>query len=123
MPLSVRLNYDTGVPVFRQIYDAVAAALVTGELKPDEQLPTIHALARELDVNPNTIIRAYRELEHAGLVAAERGRGTFPVARPNARTDDKGALLRKIVQRAFKECAKHGISAAELVLFLRKEFQ
>jgi GntR family transcriptional regulator len=78
MPLPVlQLRYDAGVPVYRQICDAVLLALAHGELRRDEQLPTIHELARQLDVNPNTVVRAYRELERGGHLVAERGRGTF----------------------------------------------
>jgi GntR family transcriptional regulator len=120
MPLRVRLDYTLGVPVFRQVFDAVGAALATGGIEPGEQLPTIHALARELDVNPNTIARAYRELEHAGLVVSERGRGTFPAERPRPVTD-RSELLRRILGRAFRECERNGISQAEVLLFLRRE--
>ena len=120
MSFTIRLNYELGVPVFRQIYDAIAAALATGEIEAGEQLPTIHGLARDLDVNPNTVIRAYRELESAGLVVAERGRGTFPAARREAKTA-KDTALRDILKRMFAECTRHGISKAEVLLFLRRE--
>jgi GntR family transcriptional regulator len=120
MPLPIRLDYGLGVPVYRQVCDAVAAALATGEIQPGEQLPTIHALARQLDVNPNTIIRAYRELEQAGLVVAERGIGTFPAERARP-LEDKNSLLRRILKRTFRECEKKGISQAEVMLFLRRE--
>ncbi len=120
MPVHVRLDYGLGVPIFRQVFDAVAAALATGEIQPGEQLPTIHALAHELDINPNTIVRAYRELEHAGLIVGERGRGTFPAERAEP-PSDRHSLLRQIVKRMFRECEQHGISQAEVMLFLRRE--
>ncbi|WP_176066948.1 GntR family transcriptional regulator [Anaeromyxobacter diazotrophicus] len=108
--------------MFRQIFDAVAAALATGEIAPGEQLPTIHALARELDVNPNTIVRAYRELEHAALVVSERGRGTFPVERAGPLVHKDG-VLRKALGRMFRECEREGFSQAEVMLFLRREIR
>jgi GntR family transcriptional regulator len=120
MPLRVTLDYDLGIPIFRQVQDAVTTALATGDIAPDEQLPTIHALARELDVNPNTIIRAYQELEHAGLIVAERGRGTFPAPDSRPRTQ-KTEALRRILKRTLRECAKEGISEAEMMLFLKRE--
>ena len=67
-------------------------ALARQQLRPDEPLPTIHQLARELDVNPNTVARAYRELEQAGHVVGQRGRGTFPV--PLAAAKAKGTRPR-----------------------------
>src|SRR4051812_11034028 len=104
MPLEVILDPDSLVPVYRQIFDAVVAALVTGQLKPEEQLPTIHGLAAALDVNPNTIIRAYRELEVGGHVRSQRGRGTYPVARKQPSESPKSAALRKILVSVLVQC-------------------
>jgi DNA-binding transcriptional regulator YhcF (GntR family) len=78
MSLDLRIDYDRGVPVYRQIYDAVIAALASGALASDEQLPTIHELAKQLKINPNTVARAYRDLDQDGYIVALRGRGTFP---------------------------------------------
>lgn len=80
MPLELDIDYDRGVPVYRQIYEAVITALASGALDREEQLPTIHELAHQLEINPNTVARAYRELEQAGHIVAHRGRGTFPAA-------------------------------------------
>src|SRR5688572_5939379 len=95
MPLPpIVLDFDTGVPVYRQIKDAVVAALVRGDLAKDEQLPTIHELARALEVNPNTVARAYRELEASGHLVAERGKGTFPARKQPKAAKAAGALAR-----------------------------
>jgi GntR family transcriptional regulator len=116
------LDYESGVPVYRQIQDAVVNALARQQLRPDEPLPTIHQLARELDVNPNTVARAYRELEQAGHVVGMRGRGTFPVPATAAKASStaRESELRKIAARALAECVRQGFTAAELVSVFKK---
>lgn len=114
MALEILLDVERGLPVYRQIYEGIASALAAGGLQPDEQLPTIHELAQKLSVHPNTVARAYRELERDGLITARRGRGSFPVDRepPPGQRD---ALARDIARRALTEAARHGISSDELV--------
>ena len=120
MPLEFTIDYDSGVAVYRQIHDAVLAALATGGLKTEEQLPTIHELARRLDINPNTVARAYRELERAGHLVARRGKGTFAAEAPARDVGNREQVLRGIFDRAVAEAARHRISAAEVVDFFRK---
>ncbi len=92
MPLNLKLDYDRGVPVYRQIFDAVLTSLANGELSKEDQLPTIHALASKLEVNPNTVARAYRELEGAGYIVSKRGLGSyFPRHHQAARQEESAA--------------------------------
>lgn len=119
MPFDLQIDYDRGVPVYRQIYDAITAALASGALARDEQLPTIHELAKRLAINPNTVARAYRELDAAGYISSQRGRGTFPTGEPPAAADKDG-VLRSIYDRAIAEAARHGIGAPEVMRFFRK---
>lgn len=119
MPLPLDIDYDRGLPVYRQIYEAVTTALASGTLGRDEQLPTIHELAQRLEINPNTVARAYRDLEQDGHIVAHRGRGTFPAA-ARVGGGDKDMILRMIYDKAIVEAAQHGIGAAEVVRFFRK---
>ena len=119
MPVDVELDYDRGVPIYRQISEAVLSALSTGALVLGEQLPTIHELARRLEVNPNTVARAYRDLEREGHIVARRGRGTFPAPR-TPRTIDIRTTLRGIYDRAVQDAARHKISARELVTYFQE---
>jgi GntR family transcriptional regulator len=119
VPLALKIDYDRGVPVYRQICDAITAALASGALRRDEQLPTIHELADQLAINPNTVARAYRELDQAGYIVSQRGRGTFPSDQAPAASDKDGAL-RSIYDRAVGEAARHGIGAPELVRYFKK---
>lgn len=72
-----RLNPSSGVPVYVQLMEQVKHAVDTGALQPGDQLPTIRKLAEDLVVNPNTVVRAYRDLEHEGLVKLKQGSGAF----------------------------------------------
>ena len=123
MPFDVELDYDRGVPVYRQIYEAVARALAGGRRAASEQLPTIHELAARLAINPNTVVRAYKDLERDGHIVARRGSGTFASARPpDASTPQwaPDAVLRGIYERAMVEAARHRIGPRQVVRFFRK---
>src|ERR1700729_3259120 len=74
---SFQLNVHSGVPVYRQMIDQVQGALAAGRLKAGDQLPTIRQVAVDLAINPNTVTRAYREMEIRGLLETQQGTGTF----------------------------------------------
>lgn len=76
-PFSFNLDSHSGVPVYRQLIDQVPAAIATGRLQPGDQLPTVRLVAVELTINPNTVIRAYREMEIRGILDTQQGSGTF----------------------------------------------
>lgn len=71
------LNHSSGIPVYLQLMEQVKHGIETGALRPGEKLPTIRKLAEELVVNPNTIVRAYRELQHDGVVELKQGSGAY----------------------------------------------
>ena len=72
-----RLDLQSGVPVYRQIIDQVRGGIASGALSVGDQLPTVRQLAVDLSINPNTVVRAYRELELGGLLETHQGTGTF----------------------------------------------
>jgi GntR family transcriptional regulator len=76
-PFEFRLDFQSGVPVYRQIIDQVQAGIAVGSLPPGHQLPTVRQVAVDLAINPNTVLRAYRELEIRGLLETHQGTGTF----------------------------------------------
>jgi len=73
----VELDSNSGVPIYRQIVSQIRFAIARGELTPGTQLPTVRHLAVELSVNPNTVIKAYKELEFSGNLESQQGTGTF----------------------------------------------
>src|SRR5271156_4525480 len=76
-PFAFRLDMHTGVPLYRQLIDQVQAAIAAGLLVPGDQLPTVRQVAVDLEINPNTVMRAYREMEIRGILDTQQGTGTF----------------------------------------------
>src|SRR5262249_56617006 len=108
---------NSGVPIYRQIKDQVGYGIAAGLLRPGDQLPTVRALAVELSVNPNTVIKAYSELEQEGIVTSEQGSGTFvsqnaPVA-PSAA--EREAKLESLCAEFLGQAARYGFAAGDLV--------
>ena len=82
MPFTPMLDLATGVPAYRQIIDQVLGAIASGTLRGGDQLPTVRQLAVDLSINPNTVVRAYRELEIRGILTTQQGIGTFVTTQP-----------------------------------------
>lgn len=72
-----RLNPATGVPLYLQLMEQIRHGIETGALKAGDQLPTIRKLAEDLVMNPNTVVRAYRELQHEGIIELRHGSGAY----------------------------------------------
>jgi DNA-binding transcriptional regulator YhcF (GntR family) len=89
--LPFQLDLRSGVPVYRQIMDQVLAAMASGRLTTGDQLPTVRQLAVDLSINPNTVIRAYRELEIRGFLTRTRDRGHLSPRSAWNRTMRRGA--------------------------------
>src|SRR5918994_7493249 len=81
-----RSNPSLGVPIYLQLMEQVKHAIETGALRPGEQLPGMRPLAEELVINPNTVAKAYRELEHEGVIELRHGAGAFVSRTARART-------------------------------------
>lgn len=103
--------------------DQIRQMVANGDLKPGDQLPTVRQLAIELKVNWNTVARAYRLLDEAGLISTQQGRGTFIWATPS---DETTRLIRQqtlegLTQRYLAEAARLGVSPQEVLRFFQKE--
>ncbi len=117
-----QVEYESGIPVFRQIINQVCAAVALGTVQSGDQLPTIRGLSERLNVNPNTIAKAYRELELKGVIATERGNGSFVQAPPPASApDEKQAKLQAVYQRLLAEAARVGLTEGELLRFIQQK--
>ncbi|MGN0244012.1 MAG: GntR family transcriptional regulator [Lachnospiraceae bacterium] len=73
----LRINYRDVRPIYEQVRDALREQIITGEIEPDEKIPSVREMAAKLVINPNTIQRAYRELESAGYIYSVKGKGSF----------------------------------------------
>ena len=123
--LNFSLDFRSGVPSYVQIVEQVQTFLANGELKPGDQLPTVRQLASELRVNFNTIARAYRMLDDAGLISTQQGRGTYLLDQPSAEAvrQLKQESLELQVKRFLRSLAKQGFSAKESFQTIQLLFQ
>lgn len=119
-PFRFRLDSHSGVPVYRQMIDQVQAAISMGVLRPGDQLPTVRLVAVELAINPNTVMRAYRELEIRGFLDTQQGTGTFVADRPDGITqEDRERKLFQLVGDFVARAGAAGVTVAELTEALR----
>ncbi len=81
--MELRIDPDNPVPIYQQIVHAIKHLVATGKLKPGEQLPTVRELAADLRINPNTVARAYDQLNTDNVISTQQGRGTFVRERPD----------------------------------------
>jgi GntR family transcriptional regulator len=111
-----RLDLASGVPVYRQIIDQVLGGIAAGTLEPGAQLPTVRQVAVDLAINPNTVSRAYRELEIRGVLETQQGTGTF-VSRQKIKRDDveRRRRLSQIVSEFISRAGAAGFTVAELM--------
>jgi GntR family transcriptional regulator len=116
------LDPKSGVPIYRQIQDQIRYGIASGRLRPGEQLPTVRALAVELSVNPNTVIKAYTELERQGVLTTEQGSGTFVAPQPMApvRAADREAKLRALCAEFLGQAAQYGFGSDDVLQAIRK---
>jgi GntR family transcriptional regulator len=116
----ILLDLHSGVPVYRQIIDQVRGALASGALAAGDQLPTVRQLAVDLAINPNTVVRAYRELELGGLLETHQGTGTFISAQKLPRANaERERQLSQIAADAVARAGAAGFSITDLVEHLR----
>jgi GntR family transcriptional regulator len=122
-PLYFVLDLRSGVPIYVQIVEQVQQLVVSGKLKPGDQLPTVRQLASELRVNFNTVARAYRLLDEAGIISTQQGRGTYIL---DVSADGLGDLLEKEtlevqVNRFLIELLQQGFSLPQIREMLEKK--
>jgi GntR family transcriptional regulator len=104
------------VPVYRQIIDQVIGGMASGALVGGDQLPTVRQLAVDLSINPNTVIRAYRELEIRGVLETQQGTGTFISHKKIQRDDtDRQRSLNQLVGEFISRAGSAGITVEELI--------
>src|SRR6516225_1479342 len=114
------LDPHSGVPIYRQIIDRVTDNIAAGVLKAGDQLPTVRQLAVDLSVNPNTVIRAYRELEIRGILETQQGTGTFISAqKPHPDEADRQRKLHQLGGECIARAGSAGFTLEELIDELR----
>jgi GntR family transcriptional regulator len=111
-PPKFTIDLHSGVPVYRQLIDQVRGGIASGSLSPGDQLPTVRQLAVDLAINPNTVMRAYRELDLGGLLETHQGTGTFiSDKKPEKNSAERD---RQLIQMAGEFAARAGAAGYTL---------
>jgi GntR family transcriptional regulator len=115
-PFQFALDLHSGVPVYRQLIDQVRSGMVLGLLNAGDQLPTVRQMAVDLAINPNTVMRAYRELELGGLLETHQGTGTFIAKKKLERKDaERDRQLTKLAHEFAARAGAAGFTVDELL--------
>ena len=116
MELGVRFSLDLsdGTPIYRQVIKQIEYAVISGRLRSGDQLPTIRALAVELKTNPNTIAKAYGELEIRGILATQVGSGTFISDKKPELAEGPDQKIRELLDRFIRDMRGLGVEKREL---------
>ena len=115
-PFAFRLDEHSGVPVYRQLIDQVQAGVATGVLRVGDQLPTVRGVAVDLAINPNTVLRAYREMELRNILDTQQGTGTFVAAKQAGQSgDEKKRQLKQLATEFIARAGSLGLTVNELM--------
>jgi GntR family transcriptional regulator len=111
----LKLTTTDGVPIYLQIADQIKRTIAMGRLKPEDPLPSVRQLALDLTINPNTVARAYLELEHQGVIYKRQGQGTFvsPQALEAGRKE-RTKIVAALLEKAVVEAAALGMPGSEI---------
>ncbi|MEJ2598231.1 MAG: GntR family transcriptional regulator [Anaerolineales bacterium] len=118
--MQIKLDFQSGVPIYIQIIDQIKHLIAIGILRPDDQLPTVRQVAGDLRVNFNTVARAYRLLDEAGVISTQQGRGTYILAPPAEQASERlrQEALAGLTRRYMAEVAKLGFTPEEINPYL-----
>jgi len=117
--INFSLDTSIGAPIYRQIIQQIEYAILSGRMKPGDRLPTIRSLAVDLKTNPNTIAKAYGELEIRGILATQVGSGTYiSDKKPVIEDDSLNRKIREVLSRFINEMHDLGVDKRELVALI-----
>ena len=120
----LRIDSTNGVPLYLQIAKEVKHSIAIGSLKPGEQIPSVRDVALQITVNPNTVAKAYRELELRGIVETRRGTGTFVSETTIEMTDEeRREIVGEMIDRALDEARHLRMSENEMAALLRERVE
>ena len=119
--MKIKIDTKSGVPYYRQIIEQIKFSIARGALKAGEQLPTVRQLAVDLSLNPNTVVRAYRELEIERILDTQQGSGTFVGhKRPEIDRLERERMLNQIVTELLARASSYGFTVKDVLLGLRQ---
>ncbi len=116
------VDFKSRRPIYEQLVENVSSLVLRGILKPNDSIPSVRQLAQELGINPNTIHKAYAELERRGIIYSSPGRGSFVSDEIDAAHSAKKDELRRALAEAAKDAHDFGITLEEVEEIIRKEW-
>lgn len=116
------IDYHDKRPIYEQVIDRFQMLILNGALEPDTQLPSVRSLAIDLSINPNTIQRAYTELERRGLIYSIKGRGNFVSSQKDV-VKEQQELLLEALKAQLKTCKESGIESQQVLDCIQEIFQ
>ncbi len=121
--MNLELDFRSGIPIYLQVVDRIKEMIANGRLQPGDQLPTVRSLALELRVNFNTVARAYRILDEAGIISTQQGRGTYILEAPppEAAEGIRRQALEAVAQRYLADGLRLGATPEELIAILNDQ--
>jgi len=117
--ITFHLTARSNVPPYVQLVEQVRQALLNGVLKPGDRLPTVKEVVGSLAINPNTVLKAYRDLEREGLVEGRQGVGTFVLRRPDGPPPNEQASLRRALETWIAKAQRAGVTDADIESMVR----
>lgn len=121
--MTIRVRPDSPVPIYEQILTQAVFAVANGDLPPGEMLPSVRDLSAELVVNPNTVVRAYQELERLGAIAPKRGLGMEVTAEgPKLCRERRKSIVLTRLREALREAASAGLDADDVCQMVAAEW-
>ena len=113
-----RVDAGSGVPIYRQLVQQVRRDVMLGRLRPGDQLPSVKEVVDSLSVNPNTVVKAFGELEHQGIIVRRQGVGTFVAAAPSMASPPVAPKLLGSLARWVETARRDGLSAEQIRMLL-----
>ena len=121
--MNITLDLRSDIPIYIQIVEQVRQQIVDGGLKPGDQLPTVRALASDLRINFNTVSRAYRLLDEAGIISTQQGRGTYILEMPPPEVAERLRLesITALARRYLGETRRLGFTFEQAIDYIRQQ--
>lgn len=116
----LRLDYQSGEAIYRQIVEQIKFKIASGELNPMDKLLSIRQLAKQLKINPRTVVKVYEELEKDGLVVTRQGQGVFITNRNAEPVKAREKVISRMAGRLLSEASRIGADAEEVIEIIKK---
>jgi GntR family transcriptional regulator len=121
--MNLELDFRSGIPIYLQVVERIKEMIADGQLKPGDQLPTVRALALEMRINFNTVARAYRILDEAGIISTQQGRGTYILDTPAPEVANamRQTTLEALTDRYLADAIRLGFNPEDILAIIRKQ--